>query len=206
MEKFDTRVDTYIEKSADFAKPILNHLRDLIHKASPEINETIKWSFPHFDYKGTVCSMASFKQHCAFGFWKSTLLPDPENLLNSEVQSAMGQFGRITSLEDLPSEEVMIEYIRNAVLLNETGVKATPTKKAKAPLTELVVPDFFLEALSKNPLAQSTFEGFSNSHKKEYLDWFTEAKTEETRQKRIATALLWLSEGKSRNWKYKNKN
>ena len=203
MEKFDTRVDTYIEKSADFAKPILNHLRDLIHKASPEINETMKWSFPHFDYKGTVCSMASFKQHCAFGFWKSTLLPDPENLLKSEVQSAMGQFGRITSLEDLPAEEVMIGYIRNAVILNETGVKATPTKKDKAPLADLVVPDYFIEALSKNPLAQSAFQGFSNSHKKEYLDWFAEAKTEDTREKRIATALLWLGEGKSRNWKYK---
>ena len=203
MEKFDTRVDTYIEKSADFAKPILNHLRDLIHKASPEINETMKWSFPHFDYKGTVCSMASFKQHCAFGFWKSTLLPDPENLLKSEVQSAMGQFGRITSLEDLPAEEVMIEYIRNAVLLNETGVKVTPTKKVSVPLADLVVPDHFLEMLAKNPLAQSTFQGFSNSHKKEYLDWFAEAKTEETREKRVATALLWLSEGKSRNWKYK---
>ena len=203
MEKFDTRVDTYIEKSADFAKPILNHLRDLIHKASPEINETIKWSFPHFDYKGTVCSMASFKQHCAFGFWKSTLLPDPENLLKSEVQSAMGQFGRITSLEDLPAEEVMIQYIRNAVILNETGVKVTPTKKPKAPLADIVVPDYLLTALSKNPLAQSAFQGFSNSHKKEYLDWFAEAKTKETREKRITTALLWLSEGKSRNWKYK---
>jgi uncharacterized protein YdeI (YjbR/CyaY-like superfamily) len=203
METFDKRVDAYIEKSADFAKPILNHLRDLIHKASPEIKETIKWSFPHFDYKGTVCSMASFKQHCAFGFWKSSLLPDPENLLKAEVQSAMGQFGRITSMEDLPGEEVMIAYIRNAVLLNETGVKVTPNRKATVSLADLVVPDYFLEALSKNPLAQSAFQGFSNSHKKEYLDWFAEAKTEETRQKRIATALLWLSEGKSRNWKYK---
>jgi uncharacterized protein YdeI (YjbR/CyaY-like superfamily) len=203
METFDKRVDAYIEKSADFAKPILNHLRQLIHNAAPEITETIKWSFPHFDYKGTVCSMASFQQHCAFGFWKSSLLPDPENLLKLEVQSAMGQFGRITSLEDLPAEEIMIKYIQNAVLLNETGVKVSQKKKERVSPADLKVPGYFSEALTKNVLAQSAFEGFSSSHKKEYLDWFAEAKAEETREKRVATALMWLSEGKSRNWKYR---
>lgn len=199
METFDTRIDAYIEKSADFAKPILKHLRELIHQASPEISETMKWSFPHFDYKGTICSMASFKQHCAFGFWKSSLLPDPHNLLNSETESAMGQFGRITCLADLPSDEIMSEYIRNAVILNETGVKLPQKRKSVPASTELEIPGYFVEGLSMNPLAQSTFESFSYSHKKEYLEWLEEAKTEETRLKRMATALLWLAEGKSRN-------
>ena len=203
METFDKRVDAYIEKSAEFAKPILTHLRALIHKASPEITETIKWSFPVFAFKGTVCHFASFKQHCAFGFWKGSLLPDPEKILEDNRDSAMSQFGRITSLKDLPSDEVLIQYIRNAVLLNETGVKL-PAKK-KTTVADVKVPTYFNEQLSKNPLAQSTFEAFSNSHKKEYLEWLAEAKTETTRQKRMETALEWLSEGKSRNWKYKKK-
>lgn len=203
MGTFDKRVDAYIERSADFAKPILNHLRELIHKASPQINETIKWSFPVFDYKGTVCHFASFKQHCAFGFWKGSLLPDPENILEDNRDSAMSQFGRITSIEELPSDEVLTQYIRNAVVLNETGVKL-PTKK-KTTAAEVEVPAYFRDKLSKNPLALSSFEGFSNSHKKEYLEWIVEAKSETTREKRIATALEWLSEGKSRNWKYNKK-
>jgi uncharacterized protein YdeI (YjbR/CyaY-like superfamily) len=203
MGTFDTRVDAYIEKSADFARPILNHLRGLIHMASPEISETIKWGFPHFDYKGTVCSMASFKQHCAFGFWKSSLLPDPHHLLNSGAETAMGQFGRICTLDDLPEDEIMIEYIKNAVMLNEAAVKVPQKRKPASASIDLEIPDYFMEALSKNPLAHAAFEEFSNSHKKEYLEWITEAKTEQTREKRMATTLLWLSEGKSRNWKYR---
>lgn len=203
MGTYDSRVDVYIEKSAEFAKPILNHLRELIHRASPGITETIKWSFPHFDYKGTVCSMASFKQHCAFGFWKSSLLPDPHNLLSTDVESAMGQFGRITSLNDLPADEILLEYISNAVLLNETGVKLPKKRKASGVSEEPVSPDYLSEALSHNPAAQNTFENFSNSHKREYIEWITEAKTEATREKRLATTILWLTEGKSMHWKYK---
>lgn len=203
MGTYDKRVDIYIEKSADFAKPILNHLRELIHQASPEINETIKWSFPHFDYKGTVCSMASFKQHCAFGFWKSSLLPDPQNLLSAEVESAMGQFGRITSIKDLPADEILLEYIRNAVLLNETGVKIPKKRNSSVAPEAHVIPDYLREALSHNPTAQNTFDNFSNSHKREYIEWICEAKTEATREKRLATTILWLTEGKSMHWKYK---
>jgi uncharacterized protein YdeI (YjbR/CyaY-like superfamily) len=202
MEKLDKRVDAYIERSADFAKPILIHIRELIHRVAPEISETLKWSFPHFEYKGTVCHMASFKQHCTFGFRKGTLLPDPNNILSSESSSAMGQFGRITALSDLPSDEILELYIRNALLLNETGVKLPSTKKATT--TKAVeLPEYFSEALSKNPLAHSAFANFSNSNKKEYVEWITEARTTETRDKRMATAILWLSEGKSRHWKYK---
>lgn len=203
METFDKRVDAYIEKSADFAKPILIHLREIIHQASPEITETIKWNFPVFVYKGTVCHFASFKQHCAFGFWKGSLLPDPENILEDNRDSAMSQFGRITSINDLPSNEILIQYIRNAVVLNETGAKLPARKKTTA--TQVEVPAYFSEKLSTNPLAQSSFESFSSSHKKEYLEWFAEAKTEATRKKRVDTALEWLSEGKSRNWKYNRK-
>lgn len=203
METFDKRIDDYIASSAEFAKPILNYLRELIHQASPEISETIKWGMPFFDYKGTVCNFASFKQHCTFGFWKSSLLPDPANVLKSEAESAMGQFGRITAIGDLPSKEVIMEYVRNAVLLNETGVKVARKKSTEGIVEPIQPPGYFIEALSKNPLAQSTFEKFSNSHKKEYIEWIKEAKTETTREKRLSTTLLWLSEGKSMNWKYK---
>jgi uncharacterized protein YdeI (YjbR/CyaY-like superfamily) len=196
MPTVDPRIDAYIEKSAEFAKPILTHIRKLVHKACPDITETMKWSFPHFDHKGTVCSMASFKQHCAFGFWKQTLLE--QDALPAE-KTAMGSFGRITSVKDLPPDNVMIGLIHQAVELNEKGIKV-----AKKPVEkkEVVVPKDLTSALSKNKAAKAAFENFSNSHKREYVAWIEEAKTEETRNKRLATTVEWLAEGKSKNWKY----
>lgn len=200
MEKYDPRIDVYIDQAADFAQPILKHIRALVHEACPEIIETMKWSFPHFDYKGTVCSMAAFKNHCAFGFWKSSLIPDPHHLLSEDKAQAMGQLGRITSIADLPDKNIFLTYIQNAVILNKEGIKVD--KKPAAPKTALTVPDYFSKSLSEVPAAQQHFENFSYSQKKEYLEWITEAKSEDTRQKRLSTALEWISEGKSRNWKY----
>ena len=196
MPTVDPRIDAYIEKSAEFAKPILTHIREVVHRACPEIQETMKWSFPHFDYKGTVCSMASFKQHCAFGFWKQSLL---EHDAFPAEKTAMGSFGRITSVKDLPSDKVMIRLIHQAVALNEKGMKV-----AKKPVEkkELVVPKDLTAALAKNKTAKTAFEKFSYSHKKEYVQWIEEAKTDTTRGKRLATTVEWLSEGKSKNWKY----
>lgn len=201
MEKYDSRIDVYIGQAADFAQPILKHIRALVHEACPEIIETMKWSFPHFDYKGTVCSMAAFKNHCAFGFWKSSLIPDPHHLLSEDKTQAMGQLGRITSIADLPDKNIFLTYIQNAVILNKEGIKVD--KKPAAPKTVLTIPDYFSKSLDEVPAAQQHFENFSYSQKKEYLEWITEAKSEDTRQKRLSTALEWISEGKSRNWKYK---
>ena len=196
MPTLDPRVAAYIERSAEFARPILNHIRKLVHNACPDITETMKWSFPHFDHKGTVCSMASFKQHCAFGFWKQSLME--QDAFPAE-KTAMGSFGRITSLKDLPPDKVMIALIHQAVELNEKGVKVTKKPVEKK---ELVVPKDLTSAISKNKTAKAAFEKFSNSHKREYVEWIEEAKTEPTRNKRLATTVEWLSEGKSRNWKY----
>jgi uncharacterized protein YdeI (YjbR/CyaY-like superfamily) len=197
MPTVDPRIDAYIEKSADFAKPILNHIRKLVHKACPDIQETMKWSFPHFDHKGTVCSMASFKHHCAFGFWKQSLLE--QDAFPAE-KTAMGSFGRITSVKDLPSDKVMTGLIQQAVELNEKGIKIA--KKKPVERKELVVPQDLSSALAKNKAAKTAFENFSYSHKKEYVQWIEEAKTEATRNKRLAATIELLSEGKSKNWKY----
>ena len=197
MPTVDPRIDAYIEKSADFAKPVLTHIRKLVHKACPEIQETMKWSFPHFDYKGMVCSMASFKQHCAFGFWKQSLLE--QDAFPAE-KTAMGSFGRIASVKDLPPDKVMIDLIHQAVELNEKGIKIA--KKPAATKADVVVPKDLTAALAKNKNAKTTFEKFSPSHKREYVGWIEEAKTEATRNKRLATTIEWLSEGKSKNWKY----
>jgi uncharacterized protein YdeI (YjbR/CyaY-like superfamily) len=202
MGKRDPRVDSYIEKAADFAKPILVHIRNLVHEVCPEVEETMKWSFPCFDYKGTFCSMASFKQHCSFGFWKATLMKDAE-LLKENQGEGMGHLGRITSMKDLPSDKQLKAYIKEAKKLNDDGVKLPPKKKTTS--TDIVVPAFFTKELKKNPAAHTAFQNFSPSHRKEYVQWVTEAKTEETRNKRMATTLEWLTEGKSRNWKYERK-
>jgi uncharacterized protein YdeI (YjbR/CyaY-like superfamily) len=196
MGKTDAKIDQYIARSADFAKPILFHFRDLVHKASPDVEEQMKWSFPHFVYKGILCSMASFQSHCAIGFWKSSLV-----LGNAIKKDAMGQLGRIRSLDDLPSDKVLLGYIKKAVQLNEEGVKVTRVPPKPRPRLG-AAPDDLLTALKKNRKAQATFESFSPSHKREYIEWITDAKTEATRKKRLSNAIEWMAEGKSRNWKY----
>jgi len=197
------RIGDYINKSTDFAKPILQHLRELVHSACPQVEETMKWSFPHFDYKGMMCSMASFKQHCAFGFWKASLMSDSAKIL-ARGSEAMGQLGQIKSLADLPPKDVLIAYVKEAARLNDENVKlpARPKSDAKK---DLVVPDALADALKENREASETFENFSYSNKKEYIHWITEAKSEETRNKRLATAIEWMNEGKSKNWKYEKR-
>lgn len=204
MSKKDPRVDAYIAKSQPFAKPILEHLRNLVHKACPEVEETINRSFPHFDYKGMMCSMAAFKQHCAFSFWKASLMKDKKLMVNAKAETAMGHLGRITSLKNLPVDKVLLSYIKEAKKLNDDDVKLL-AKNASKEKKEIIVPDYFLKALKKNKKALITFEKFSPSHKRDYIEWITEAKTEETRTKRIKTILEWLTEGKPRNWKYMKK-
>lgn len=195
-------IDLYIEKSADFAKPILEHFRDLVHKACPNVEEKMKWSFPHFDYKGAMmCSMAAFKQHCAINFWKASLMKDQYKLFSRN--EAMGHFGKITSLKDLPSDKILLEYIKEAAKLNEDNIKLPSRFKTEAKTIE--TPDYFMSALKKNKAAWKNFDAFSPSHKKEYNEWITEAKTEETRNKRMTQAIEWIAEGKGRNWKYARK-
>ncbi len=206
MGKRSPRVDAYIAKSADFAKPILEHLRELLHEACPEVEETIKWGMPSFDYKGPFFSIASFKEHCAFGFWKAKLLKDTKHYLTPRYNAggeAMGNFGKVMSLKDLPPNAAILDFIKQAKKLNDDGVKLPA--KPKTTKTELVVPAYFTKALKSNKNAMSTFSAFSPSNKKEYVTWVVEAKTETTREKRLETALEWMAEGKIRNWKYEKK-
>lgn len=198
MPAFDSRIDDYIERSAEFAKPILAHIRALVHQAWPDIVETLKWSMPHFDHKGTVCHMASFKQHCAFGFWKQSLL---EQDAFPTQKTAMGSFGRIESLDDLPDDDLILDLIRQAVKLNEDGIKVKRAPPS-AERQELVVPEILTSALSKNAAAKKIFDDFPYSKKKDYVVWLDEAKTETTRDKRLATTIEQLTEGKARHWKY----
>ncbi len=203
MASKDPRVDAYIAKSADFAKPILNHIRQLIHQACPEVEETLKWSMPFFMYKGMFCHMAAFKTHCSLGFWKSKFVMGKDCSPNDEDKDGMGQFGRIGSLADLPSDKKMLAYIKEAKRLNDEGIQKPSKPKPKGP-RELSIPAELAAALKKNKKASATFEGFSYSHKKEYVDWITEAKREETKSQRLATTVAWLTEGKPRHWKYAN--
>jgi uncharacterized protein YdeI (YjbR/CyaY-like superfamily) len=198
MGKRDPRIDAYINKSASFAQPILKRLRKLVHAGCPDVEETMKWGFPNFMYQGGIlCSMASFKAHCTFGFWKSSLMKSLGASQKSEP--SMGQYGRMTSIADLPTDAVILKQIKEAAQLNEQGVKVARPKTKKKPLK---IPPYFTKALKGSPKALETFQNFSPSHQREYIEWITEAKTDTTRQKRLDTTLQWLTEGKSRNWKY----
>jgi uncharacterized protein YdeI (YjbR/CyaY-like superfamily) len=206
MSQKNPRVDAYIKNAEPFARPILNHLRELIHKACPDVEETIKWSFPNFVYKGgNICSMASFKQHIAFSFWKAALMKDADQfVLNAKSEVAMGHMGKITSLKDLPNDKKMLAYIKEAALLNENGIKLPPRVRSAEP-KEIETPDYLVAALKKDKRAKATYDGFSYSNKKEYVNWLQEAKTDTTRNKRLAEAIEWMADGKIRNWKYLKK-
>jgi uncharacterized protein YdeI (YjbR/CyaY-like superfamily) len=206
MAKRDPRVDAYIKNAEDFAKPILAHIRELVHKACPDVEEIIKWSAPHFDYKdGPMCHMASFKKHCAFGFWKAALMKDAAILMETaKSEVAMGHLGKITSLKDLPPDRILLGYMKEAMKLNDAGIKLpSKSKPASAEKKDaLETPDYLVQSFKKHKEAKKVFDAFSYSNKKEYIEWLVEAKTEATRNKRLETALEWMAEGKIRHWKY----
>jgi uncharacterized protein YdeI (YjbR/CyaY-like superfamily) len=201
MPTNDKRVDAYIANSADFAKPILIHFRQLVHQACPQAEETLKWGVPHFTHKGVMCMMAAFKRHCHFGFWKGDLIFDGGEDSAKPGQRTREQLRRITCLAELPADEALSGFVKKAAALNEAGVKS-PARKRAPGAKDLLVPEFLMAALRKNKKALAAFEALSYSHKKEYVQWVAEAKREETRKKRTATTVAWLADGKPRNWKH----
>jgi len=197
MGTHDPRIDAYLAESAEFARPILDHLRRRVHAACPEVEEGIKWGMPFFSYKGApMCHMAAFKQHCSFGFWLA------QEVTGGRDGDGMGQFGKLATLEDLPSGRQLAAYLKKAMALNEAGVrKARPKATAKpAP----VAPDDLAALLARRhyAAARKAWESFPPGAQREYVDWLAEAKTDATRRKRLATTLEWLAEGKRRHWKY----
>jgi len=193
----DPQVDDYIAKSAPFARPILRRIRAVVHAGCPEVEETMKWSFPHFMHHGILCSMASFKSHCAFGFWKEALMTGTEG----PGGPITPQLGRLTSVRDLPSRAAFLRLVREAVRLNEDGVKPPP-RPATDRSRSVRAPADLLAALQNNASARAAYDGMSPSHKREYIEWITEAKRDETRKRRVATAVEWMAEGRIRNWRY----
>lgn len=194
MGKRDPRVDAYIAKQRDFAKPILKLLRDAIHEGCPGVEETLKWRAPSFTYHGILCGAAGFKEHATFGFWKHSLL------FGKREDGAWGTFGRLTSVADLPARAKLVAMVRKAAALNESGAK-TP-RRAPAPKKPIPMHPALRAALAKNKAAKANFEGFSPSQKREYLLWISEAKADDTRARRVEQAVAWMAEGKTRNWKY----
>jgi uncharacterized protein YdeI (YjbR/CyaY-like superfamily) len=205
MPSKDPRIDAYISRAQPFAQPILKRLRKLVHRACPGVEETIKWGMPSFEYKGPYFGMAAFKRHCVAGFWKSKLLHDPKNFLGerkSQGGEAMGNLGRLRALGDLPPDKVLVDFLKQAKKLNDEGIKVPRTAAVKK---KVVIPNELAAALKKNAKARAAFENLPPSHKREYAEWIAEAKTAPTRERRLQTALQWMADGKSRNWKYEKK-
>jgi len=207
-QNFDPRIDAYIAKSKPFAQPILIHIRELIHKAIPDVEEAIKWSHPFFLHKGVILgNLAAFKEHCSFGFWGQEM----SAVLNAAgivQEGGMGSLGRITTIKDLPPNKQMLDLIRQAAGSIDRGEYLSPiaarNKVVKAPKATLETPAEFTRALKANKQANAIFTNFSPSCKREYIEWIADAKRPETRDKRITQAVEWIAEGKQRNWKYQN--
>lgn len=198
MGRRDPRIDAYIAKAAPFAQPILQRIRDVVHEACPEVEETMKWSMPTFVYAGGILAgMAAFKQHASFGYWKHALV------MGEDAQrDGMGSYGKMATLKDVPSKRRLVADIRRAMQLNEAGVKTPGPRKTAAPKPPPETPPDLLAALAKNRKARTTFEALAPSHRREYVEWITEARRDETRARRLAQTVEWLAEGKRRNWKY----
>jgi uncharacterized protein YdeI (YjbR/CyaY-like superfamily) len=197
MARKDPRVDAYIEAAAPFAKPILRHVRKLVLRACPDVQETIKWSFPHFEHKGILCGMAAFKGHCALGFWKRQLIFGTGE---AEGTEPVNWSRRIQSISDLPPDHELMGYIRKAAELNESDTRVPKRAAAKKPPPRM--PKDLSAALKKNGRAKKTFANLSPSCKREYVEWIVGAKRDETRQRRLKTTVEWLSQGKPHNWRY----
>lgn len=193
--KTDPRIDAYIERQAAFAKPILAHLRGVVHEACPDCEETLKWSMPSFLYKGKILAgMAAFKAHATFHYWYDSMLSDEE-----KDRGAMGQFGRLTALDDLPARAVLLDLTRKSMALIDSGAKPPRVLAKKAAFT---VPRDLRAAIDAAPAAKATFDAFPPSQQREYAEWVGGAKRDETRARRLAQSIEWLAEGKRRNWKY----
>lgn len=202
MPKYEN-YDEYIEASAEFAQPILSLIRSYVNEACPEAKEEFKWGFPNFTYQGNIlCSMASFKAHIAFTFWLGNSMNDPEGILNPVGKTGMGSLGKITALEQLPSKDIFLKYLKHAVELTEQN---TPRQTKSSTKAKHDFPEILREALDSAPEAQKHFDEMSNSHQYEYVEWIAEAKTDTTKQKRLKQSIEWISEGKPRNWKYMKK-
>ncbi|HJQ98332.1 MAG TPA: YdeI/OmpD-associated family protein [Candidatus Polarisedimenticolaceae bacterium] len=197
MARKDPRIDTYIKNAAPFAKPILVRVRKIVHGACPDVVETLKWSNPAFEHHGLLAGFAVFKAHCTFGFWKDALLRSREGAKAVQVLDALG---KMTSIDDFPSDTAVAKLVRAAAEMNEKGIKVDKPKAAPKPPVE--VPADLAAALGKNKKAKATFDDFSPSNRREYVEWIVEAKQDATRQRRLAQAIEWMAEGKVRMWKY----
>ena len=197
MANHDPRIDAYIARAAPFAQPILERIRTQVHAAVPAIEETIKWGAPAFVHAGgIVCIMAAFKQHAALNFWKHALLFD------SKPEEGMGSFGKLRSVNDLPPKKDFVALVRKAAALNEQGVKTPTTRKPGQPKPPPEVPPDLAAALKRDKAAAKHFQAFPPGQQRDYVEWLTEARREETRQRRLAQAIEWIADGKPRNWKY----
>lgn len=199
MARKDPRIDAYIAEAEPFARPILKRLRKIVHAGCPKVEETVKWSMPHFDYKGMFIGMAAFKRHCSFGFWREAELALGRDAMTSE---GMGHFGRITSLDDLPDEKTLLGYVRKAVAIKDAGVKKSAPSKRRGKAIPQKEPSYLANALRRNVQARKNWDAFSTSQRNEYIEWLLGAKREETREKRLEKTLSQLADGRSLNWKY----
>ncbi len=197
MSSHDPRVDAYIEKSAGFARPILERLRAVVHEACPQVEEDIKWSMPSFQYGGRIlCHMAAFKQHASFGFWQHAAVTDGQS------REGMGSLGKLASPKDLPAKRELVALLRKAMALIDAGPTPATARARPAPRSALPVPADLRDALAGHAQAKATFDGFSPSARRDYIEWIIEAKREDTRARRLEQAVAWMAEGKTRHWKY----
>ena len=201
ITNFDPRIDSYIDNATDFATPILERIRQSIHKACPEVTETIKWGSPAFEYKGILAVVSAMKSYVMFNLWKGELIPELKALYDQRPDAPFGPLGRLVSMDDLPPDDTLIKWIKAAADLNQRGVKL-PQRTRDVKREEVVTPDDLIAGLEQNEAARQQYESFSDSKRREYVEWITEAKTDSTRHKRLLQAVEWIAEGKSRNWKY----
>ncbi|MDR0181689.1 YdeI/OmpD-associated family protein [Lysobacter arvi] len=193
----DPRIDAYIAQAADFARPLLVHIREGVHAACPDAEETLKWGMPSFTWRGKIlCGMAAFKQHVTLWFREGRSVVGDD-----ASREAMGQFGRITKKSELPGKRELAGYVKQAMARIETAAIEPATKKPAAKAA-LPVPDDLAAALRRNAKARATFDGFAPGYRRDYIEWIVGAKREDTRQRRVVQAVEWLAEGKTRNWKY----
>jgi hypothetical protein len=201
----NAQVTAYAAAMPAYAQPIFAHLRALIHTTCPDTDEAIKWSIPHFERDGDyLCIFAASPGHASFTFYKQQLMSDPRLRDNLNLPAIKRFMGRLTSLSDLPDDATLAAMLQEAADLNARGVRLPDRAPKTPPVIDMpsAVATAVATALAANPAAQAVWDAKSAAWRKDYLVWITAAKTDPTRDARIAEALDWIADGKARFWKY----
>jgi len=190
-------IDEAFSKFTGFQKEYCNHLRKLIHKAMPDVKEDWKWG-PNFNVNGMVCGVWGFKDHVKLVFFKGSAMKDTYKLFNQGKENEGNRSINFSSADKIDDKKI-IEYLKEAAEINRKGIKLVKKE------IKVVMPAILVKALNKDKASKTYFESLAPSHRRDYADYISQAKQEETQLRRLDKVMEMLTDKRTLNDKYMKK-